>query len=213
MPLCFDLDGTLGSFDGGYALLRQALGDLWGQEPTAEELRLCRGSTDWELVDELHVLRFGAPLGEPAFLEYERACLARFQGAFHPGGRVPTVHHGLVEGLGRLVDRGHAVRLVSGNVPSVLAFKALALGVDPRIPALGSLPGQDRAGLIRRAMEGCPGPHLYVGDRPHDQEAARRTGIPFLGVGDRVPHPRLEVHAAADQLVRAVEALVSPARS
>lgn len=44
-----DLDGTLGSFGGGYVLLRQALGELWGQEPSAAELQACAGSTDWEI--------------------------------------------------------------------------------------------------------------------------------------------------------------------
>jgi len=38
--LMFDLDGTLGFFGGGYLLLREALGDVWGEPPTAEELAL-----------------------------------------------------------------------------------------------------------------------------------------------------------------------------
>ena len=38
MPLFFDLDGTLAVFGSGYALLRKALGELWGAEPSAAEL-------------------------------------------------------------------------------------------------------------------------------------------------------------------------------
>jgi len=206
MPICFDLDGTLGQFTGGYVLLREALGDLWGRPPAAAELLACTGSTDWEIVGQLHQMRFGRPLPDPEYARYERACLARFEGAFHPAGRAPVIFQGIVAGLARLLEAGHPVRLVSGNVPLVLAFKARLLGVDPRIPLTGSLPRLDRAGLIRMALEGCPGPHLYVGDRPHDREAADAAGVPFIGVGDLVPgeHPLLAPEAEADLLVRLV---------
>jgi len=199
MPICFDLDGTLGHFGGGYVLLRQALGELWGGEPTLEDLRQCTGSTDWEIIGQLHQLRLGTAMTGADYARYEQACLARFQEAFHPLGQAPTAFAGLIEGMARLVDAGRPVWLVSGNAPAVLAFKARLLGVDPRIPQLGSLPGLDRAGLIRRAMAGCAGPHLYVGDRPHDRHAAAQAGVPFLGVGDLVPgdHPVLPPEAQA----------------
>lgn len=210
MPLCFDLDGTLGSFGGGYVLLRQALGELWGQEPSAAELQACAGSTDWEIVDEMHRLRFGSPLDIADYEAYDRACLARFQAAFHTEGRSPVIHQGIVAGMRRLVEAGHRVWLVSGNTPRVLDFKARLLGVDDRVPRLGSLPHLDRVGLIRKALEGCAGPHLYVGDRPHDRDAAARAGVPFLAVGEAVPknHPCLSEVAEADQLVGAVERLL-----
>jgi len=210
MALCFDLDGTLGSFGGGYVLLRQALGDLWGHEPSAEELALCPGSTDWEIVDHLHRHRLGQPMTEDSYAAYDRACLARFSSALHPEGRSPVVFEGLVAGMVLLLEKGHELWLVSGNTPSVLDFKARALGVDPRIHRLGSLPGLDRAGLILRALEGSREPHLYVGDRPHDRQAADRAGIPFLGVGDAVPgdHPLLSISAEARHLVEAVAALI-----
>ena len=207
MPICFDLDGTLGQFSGGYVLLREALGDLWGQPPAAAELLACSGSTDWEIVGQLHEMRFGRPIPDPEYDRYEKACLARFEGAFHPEGRAPRIYPGIVAGLARLVDAGRPVWLVSGNVPLVLAFKARLLGVDPRIPLMGSLPRLDRTGLIRKALEGCPGPHLYVGDRPHDRAAADAAGVPFIGVGDLVPgpHPVLAPEAEAELLVRLVE--------
>jgi len=210
MPLCFDLDGTLGSFGGGYVLLRQALGELWGEEPSAAELQACAGSTDWEIVDEMHRLRFGAPLSITDYEAYDRACLARFQAAFHPEGRSPVIHQGIVVGMGRLVEAGHRVWLVSGNTPRVLEFKAHMLGVDARVPRLGSLPHLDRVGLIRTALEGCAGPHLYVGDRPHDRDAAQRAGVPFLAVGGAVPgdHPRLSETAEAEHLVETVEGML-----
>lgn len=210
MPLCFDLDGTIGSFDGGYALLRRALGDLWGEEPTASDLNACAGSTDWEIVEELHRHRFGTDLSLDVYERYDEACLLRFKGTFHPEGRSPKVFQGIIAGMTRLLETGHKVWLVSGNAPSVLDFKAQALQVDPRIPRLGSLPYLDRAGLIRKALDGCPGPHLYVGDRPHDREAARAAGVPFLGVGEAVPgeHPILSVQAEADHLVVAIGKLL-----
>jgi phosphoglycolate phosphatase-like HAD superfamily hydrolase len=212
MPLCFDLDGTLGLFSGGYLLLREALGEIWGELPSAEDLGRCQGSTDWEIVDQLHGMRFGTGLSEQGYAAYDRACLARFAATFHPQGRAHRVFPGLVAGMTRLVDAGHQVWLVSGNTPSVLAFKAKILGVDPRIPLLGSLPHLDRAGLIRQALREGPGPHLYVGDRPHDRLAAELVGVPFLGVGDRVPgdHPILTPEAEPDHLVRAVAALIRP---
>jgi phosphoglycolate phosphatase-like HAD superfamily hydrolase len=209
MPLCFDLDGTLGHFGGGYVLLREALGELWGQPPGEAELRACRGSTDWEIVDELHRLRFGDGLAPAMYEAFEGLCLARFEAAFHPAARQPEAFRGILAGLRRLADLGHPVWLVSGNVPRVLAFKARALGIDPAVPLLGSLPGLDRAGLLRRALAGCRGPHLYVGDRPHDRRAADGAGVPFLGVGHAVPgdHPLLAADAEAEQLVAMVVGL------
>jgi phosphoglycolate phosphatase-like HAD superfamily hydrolase len=210
MPLCFDLDGTIGSFGGGYVLLRQALGDLWGDEPSASDLKACTGSTDWEIVDELHRKRFGKGMPQDVYERYDHACLLRFQGTFHPEGRSPEIFKGIVAGMARLLEAGHRVWLVSGNAPSVLEFKARALSVDPRIPRLGSLPNFDRAGLIRKALEGCPGPHLYVGDRPHDRAAALAAGVPFLGVGEAVPgeHPILSAQAEAEHLVQMVRAIL-----
>lgn len=214
MPLCVDLDGTLGHFSSGFVLLREALGGIWGGAPTADELARCQGSTDWEIVAELHHLRFGRGLTEDGYAAYEQACLARFREAFGPGGQRPTAFAGILEGVHRLAAR-HGVWLVSGNAPGLLAFKAEALGVDPAIPRLGSLPGLDRAGLIRRAVAGSPGPHLYMGDRPHDLHAAREAGVPFLAIGSACPgdHPVLDPDAEADRLVEAVEALLGEAGS
>lgn len=211
MPLCFDLDGTLGHFNGGYQLLREVLGTLWGDVPTEAALRACRGSTDWEIVHELHLSRFGADLPEAGYRAFERACLARFEAEFGPGGRRAVVYEGLVTGINELHLRGTAVALVSGNAPELLTFKARALGVHGGIPRWGSRPGHSRADLLRLALEGCAGPHLYAGDRPHDLQAAREAGLPFLGVGSQVPgdHPVLppecdagSFHQALRQLIR-----------
>jgi len=209
MPLCFDLDGTLGHFSSGFVLLREALGELWGAPPTAEDLGRCMGSTDWEIVDELHRLRFGAGLDEAGYEAYQAACVDRFRMVFAPGCREAVAYAGIIDALHRLADR-HRVWLVSGNAPDLLAFKADLLGIDPAIPRLGSLPRHDRADLLRRALESCPGPHLYVGDRPHDLAAARAAGLPFLGVGEAVPgdHPSLPTDAAPEQVVASVAALI-----
>jgi phosphoglycolate phosphatase-like HAD superfamily hydrolase len=209
MPLCFDLDGTLGHFSSGFVLLREALSELWGAAPTAEDLGRCTGSTDWEIVDELHRMRFGTGLDEAGYKTYQTACLDRFRSAFAPGGRQAVAYGGILAALHRLAER-HAVWVVSGNAPGLLAFKAEVLGIDPAIPRLGSLPRHDRTDLLRLALQGCPGPHLYVGDRPHDLAAARAAGLPFLGVGEAVPggHPSLPSDAAAEQVVESVAALM-----
>lgn len=207
MPLCFDLDGTLGTFGGGYALLRATLGDLWGEAPDADELRACQGSTDWEIIGELHQARFGTGIGYGAYKEVEALCLDHFRAAFHPGGKAPVSFPGIIDGLHGLAERGHAIWLVSGNMPLVLDFKAEALGIDARIHRLGSLPNHSRADLIQMAMAGGARPHLYVGDRPHDREAALQAGLPFLGIGDAVPgdHPTLTAEAEAEHLIATVE--------
>ena len=207
MPICFDLDGTLGHFSSGFVLLREALGGLWGEAPTAEELGRCLGSTDWEIVDELHRMRFGQGLDESRYSAYELACVARFQEVFAPGGQQAVAYRGVLEGMHRLAAT-RRVWLVSGNAPGLLAFKAAALGIDPAIPRLGSLPRHDRTGLLRRALQDCPGPHLYLGDRPHDLAAARAAGLPFLGIGAMVPgdHLNLAADVDADGLVAAIEA-------
>lgn len=209
MPICFDLDGTLGTFGGGYVLLREALGEVWGSPPKPEELRACLGSTDWEIADELHRSRFGSGLENLAFQEFEAVCLARFRATFHPEGKLPVAFQGIIEGMHQLAERGRAIWLVSGNVPLVLDFKADALGITAGIQRLGSLPGCSRADLIRMAMQSDAGPHLYIGDRPHDREAAKAAGIPFLAIGDAVPgdHPALGSEAEAEHLVAMVERL------
>jgi phosphoglycolate phosphatase-like HAD superfamily hydrolase len=211
MPICFDLDGTLGSFGGGYALLRQALGALWAGEPAVEELRACKGSMDWEIVDELHRARFGEPLDPALYFAYEEACLARFQAAFPTHPPAHTAFEGLLEGLHRLRDEGVPVALVSGNTPKVLAFKAARLGVDPAVPRHGSLPLLSRSGALQRALEGCAGPHLYLGDRPHDLEAARSAGLPFIAVGDAIPdfHPSLRVDSLAEEVLMVVKSVLA----
>jgi phosphoglycolate phosphatase-like HAD superfamily hydrolase len=209
VPICFDLDGTLGHFQSGFVLLREALGDLWGSAPTAADLGRCAGSTDWEIVDQLHRDRFGRPLDEPAYAAYEARCVARFEAAFAPGGQAAEAFPGVIEGLHRLAAR-HPVWLVSGNAPGLLTFKAQALGIHAAIPRLGSLPHHDRTGLLRHARQAGPGPHLYVGDRPHDLQAAQAVRMPFLAVGDAVPgdHPQLPTHADPQHLVDAVLATV-----
>ncbi len=210
MPLCFDLDGTLGHFSGGYVLLREVLGELWGQLPTEAELRACQGSTDWEIVDELHRGRFGEGLSEPGYRDFEAACLARFEREFAPGAQAVVIYTGLVTGLNALHAQGRRVALVSGNAPSLLAFKARSLGIAPEIPLWGSRPGHTRADLIRLALAGCAGPHLYAGDRPHDLHAARELGLPFLGVGPYVPgdHPVLAPETETEAFHRALEGLL-----
>jgi phosphoglycolate phosphatase-like HAD superfamily hydrolase len=212
LPICFDLDGTLGHFSSGFVLLREALGGLWGGAPTAEELGRCAGSTDWEIVDELHRMRFGAGLEEAGYAAYEAACLARFREAFAPGAREAVAYGGVIEGLHRLAAR-HRVCLVSGNAPGLLAFKAQVLGIHASIPQVGSLPRHDRTALLRAALRGCPGPHLYVGDRPHDLAAAEAAGLPFLGVGDAVPggHLSLPPDTAPEVLVAAVATVLGAA--
>jgi phosphoglycolate phosphatase-like HAD superfamily hydrolase len=211
MAICFDLDGTLGHFSSGFVLLREALGELWGQTPTVDELRLCRGSTDWEIVDELHQLRFGWGLDEAGYSAYEQACVARFRGVFAPGAREIVSYRGVLAGMHRLAAT-RPVRIVSGNAPELLAFKAELLGIDAAIPRLGSLPRHDRKDLLKRALGDCPGPHLYVGDRPHDLAAALAVGLPFLGIGEAVPgiHQNLPPDAEAELVVSAVEAALGP---
>jgi phosphoglycolate phosphatase-like HAD superfamily hydrolase len=206
VPICFDLDGTLGHFSSGFVLLREALGEVWGQVPTVEELRLCGGSTDWEIVDELHQMRFGRSLDEAGYRAYETACVARFRAVF-PSTAAAVAYRGILAGLHQLAAT-RQVWIVSGNAPELLAFKAHTLGIDAAIPQLGSLPRHDRKDLLKRALHGCPGPHLYVGDRPHDLAAALAVGLPFVAVGGEVPgdHPCLPSDADADHLIAAVEA-------
>jgi phosphoglycolate phosphatase-like HAD superfamily hydrolase len=206
MPICFDLDGTLGHFGSGFVLLREALGGLWGSAPTAEELGRCGGSTDWEIVDELHRMRFSTGLDEPGYEAYESACVARFRQVFVPPDHGAVAFQGVLEGMHRLAG-ALPVCLVSGNAPRLLAFKCEVLGIDAAIPQLGSLPRHSRTDLLKRALTGCSGPHLYVGDRPHDLAAARAAGLPFLAIGDAVPgeHQSLPWDAEAHRLVAAVQ--------
>jgi phosphoglycolate phosphatase-like HAD superfamily hydrolase len=207
VPICFDLDGTLGHFSSGFVLLREALGKVWGQTPSLEELRLCQGSTDWEIVDELHQMRFGRGLDEEGYSAYEIACVDRFREVFNPGAQKAVGYEGVLEGMHRLAAT-REVWIVSGNAPGLLAFKTEVLGIDAAIPRLGSLPRHDRTDLLKRAQRQGPGPHLYVGDRPHDLAAAQAAGLPFVGIGEGVPgdHLCLPQDAEAEHLIKAVEA-------
>jgi phosphoglycolate phosphatase-like HAD superfamily hydrolase len=100
------------------------------------------------------------------------------------------------------------VWIVSGNSPELLAYKAEVLRIDTAIPRLGSLPRHDRKDLLKWALRGCPGPHLYVGDRPHDLAAAQALGLPFVGIGGEVPgdHCSLPSDSGAEHLIAAIEA-------
>jgi phosphoglycolate phosphatase-like HAD superfamily hydrolase len=212
VPICFDLDGTLGHFSSGFVLLREALGGIWGWMPTVEELRLCRGSTDWEIVNELHQTRFGRGLDEAGYSAYESACVARFQAVFTSGARVAVCHEGILDGMHQLAA-SRRVWIVSGNSPELLAFKAEVLRIDAGIPRLGSLPRHGRKDLLKRALQGCPGPHLYVGDRPHDLAAAQALGLPFVGIGPEVPgtHVNLSRDVKAEDLVSAIRTTLGAA--
>ena len=213
MPICFDLDGTLGHFSSGFVLLREALGQIWGQTPTVEELRRCQGSTDWEIVDELHQMRFRQGLDEAGYQAYETACVTRFREVFTPGVQAAVGYRGVLEGMHRLASTGQ-VWIVSGNAPGLLAFKTEVLGIDVAIPRLGSLPRHNRTDLLHRALREGSGPHLYVGDRPHDLAAARAAGLPFVGIGEAVPgdHPSLPQDAAAEHVITAIETALGRAR-
>jgi phosphoglycolate phosphatase-like HAD superfamily hydrolase len=175
--------------------------------PTVDELRRCKGSTDWEIVDELHHMRFGLGLDEAGYSAYEVACVARFRDVFTPGAQAAVSFSGVLKGMHQLAAT-RQVWIVSGNAPGLLAFKAERLGIDPAIPRLGSLPRHDRKDLLKRALRDCPGPHLYVGDRPHDLAAALAVGLPFVGIGEAVPgdHRNLPADAEAEHLIHAVEA-------
>ena len=211
MPLCFDLDGTLGLFGGGYLLLREALGDLWGEPPTAAELALCQGSTDWEIVDQLYAVRFGGAHPGRGL----RGLRPGLPGPVHrrlppPGAPATPRSRASSPAWPAWPTTGHRVWLVSGNTPSVLDFKARCWGWTRASRAWAACPAWTGPALILKALEGGPGPHLYVGDRPHDRLAAERAGVPFLGVGGLVPgdHPILGADAEAEHLVQAVEALL-----
>ena len=212
MPICFDLDGTLGHFSSGFVLLREALGAIWGQAPSVDELRLCSGSTDWEIVDELHRMRFERSLDEAGYQAYEAACVARFRAVFKPGVQEAVGFQGMLKGM-HLLAATRQVWIVSGNAPDLLDFKAGVLGIDPSIPRLGSLPRHDRTALLRRALREGPAPHLYLGDRPHDLAAAQAAGLPFLGIGSAVPgtHVNLPEDVEADLLVSTIRSTLGAA--
>ncbi len=120
---------------------------------------------------------------------------------------------GVSELLARLRALGVKIGLATAKLHAVTMLHLQVAGLDSLIDYVGATRtdhGCDKAQLIREAMEALhadPARTLMVGDRLYDMEAARRAGIPGVGVlygyGGR---EELETHGAT-LIVESVEQL------
>ena len=182
MKLFFDLDGTL--MDPGVGItrcLQYALAGLGRPIPPAEGLKRFVGPPLRDTFAEL--------LESQEQGQLEQA-IALYRARFVPTGMFENeVYPGIPEGLERLRRAGHRLWVVTSK-PHVYAQKILGhFNLDGWFEAVygSELSGvnADKADLIRHVLRiegiGAEEPWM-VGDRVHDVEAARKTGIAAIGV-------------------------------
>jgi phosphoglycolate phosphatase-like HAD superfamily hydrolase len=193
--LLFDIDGTLVHAGGAgrralERALRAHLGELNG---AVTELRL-DGMTDRLIVREAMVA-----LGR----EFEEAACDRILASYVEYLRVEIASPGyrVLPGIGELLPalrrRGALVGLCTGNVEDGARVKLGRGGIDAffdwgagAVAGFGG-DGEARERIVEAALARAgrrlgravrPAEVLVVGDTPRDVEAARRAGVPVLGV-------------------------------
>jgi phosphoglycolate phosphatase len=207
VKLLFDLDGTLTDAGPGITgCIQHALRGLGRPVPSASELTWCLGPPLQVTFAEL--LGCSAPdVVDKAIALYRQRFVevGMFENAVYPGVR---------EGLERLSEAGHQLRIVTSK-PHVYAHQILEhfdlLRLFPAVYG-SELSGKngDKASLIQHLLdrEGRDRDPFMIGDRRHDVEGARANGLGAVGVlwgyGSRT---ELE-EAGADVLVESMAELV-----
>jgi phosphoglycolate phosphatase len=182
VKLFFDLDGTL--MDPGVGItrcLQHALAGLGRPVPSAESLRRFVGPPLRDTFAELLESQEKSQLDQ---------AVALYRARFVPTGMFENeVYTGIPEGLERLRRAGHRLWVVTSK-PHVYAKRILGhfnLGGWFEAVYGSELSGvnADKADLIRHVLRieriEAEEPWM-VGDRVHDVEAARKTGIAAIGV-------------------------------
>lgn len=196
MGVVFDFDGTLADtvdllFDTARVVLRSA-----GFEEAAsadfEALRNMRPRQQLEAVDI--PMRAVPGLARRMRREVKRQALE-----VELADTVCDLIHGLDQS-------GFTVGIMSSNSPSLIRSVLDRAGVAHRIAfvARGGVI-RDRARRLRsvvRRHSDQSGRWVFVGDEIRDVEAARRSGIPFVGVGWGVARPDALKEAGARQVAK-----------
>jgi phosphoglycolate phosphatase-like HAD superfamily hydrolase len=192
LAILFDIDGTLIVSGGaGAASWRLAFDELYGI-PADIGAFTDTGMTDPEVGRRTFEAVLHRP---PEQQEFSRLLERRLHYLFDTvaGSDGYRVLPGVEELLPRLLDDGHLLGLVTGNLEAAAHIKLHRAKLN-RFFAFGGYGSDspDRAELTRIALGRAalvygepvtPAQALVVGDTPHDVEAAHAAGIACVGVG------------------------------
>jgi phosphoglycolate phosphatase len=210
----FDIDGTLLITGGaGAAAWQRAFEELYGVEANIGE-HTYAGMTD----PEIAAIVFREVIGREGGAE-ERAkaigCYLKHLPKTVAESDGYRVMPGVEELLGRLIDEGRLLGLVTGNIEAAAHIK-LSRGHLNRFFSFGGY-GSDsadrtevtRAALARAALVSgrtlAPDACIAVGDTPRDVEAGHGAGIKVLGVATGTYTTQLLSDAGADWVLATVE--------
>jgi phosphoglycolate phosphatase len=187
----FDIDGTLLVTGGAGAVAWQrAFRELHGIDADIEE-HTHAGMTDPEIAEIVFREVIGRDGGEAERAEAIAGYLGHLEEAVDES-RGYRVMPGIEALLGRLVERGVLLGIVTGNIESAAHVKLARANLN-RFFAFGGYgsDSRDRTELTRKAIErggvvaGAPlelEATIGVGDTPRDVEACHGAGIKLVGV-------------------------------
>jgi phosphoglycolate phosphatase len=192
IAVLFDIDGTLLITGGaGAASWRLAFDELYGISADIGEF------TDTGMTDpEVGRRTFQAVLHrDPERREFVRLLERRLHYLHRTVGESDDyrVLPGVEELLPRLIEEGHQLGLVTGNVEAAAHIKLHRAGLN-RFFSFGGYGSDsaDRGEITRTALRRAslvygepllPEQAIAVGDTPHDVEGAHAAGIACIGVG------------------------------
>lgn len=211
----FDIDGTLLVTGGaGGVAWQRAFAELYGVEANVAE-RTDAGMTD----PEIAAIVFRAAVGREGTPE-ERARAIGCYLKHLPDAVAESVGYrvmpGIEELLDRLIDSGHLIGLVTGNVEAAAHIKLARAGLN-RFFSFGGYGSDsaDRTEVTKAALERgslvsggalAGGTCIAVGDTPRDVVAGHGAGIRVVGVATgRYSVDELE-QAGADWALASVQA-------
>jgi phosphoglycolate phosphatase-like HAD superfamily hydrolase len=210
----FDIDGTLLITGGaGAAAWQLAFEELYGVEANIGE-RTYAGMTD----PEIAAIVFREVIGRDGSADERARAIGRYLKhlpetvAASPGYRIMP---GIEELLGRLIDDGVLLGLVTGNIEAAAHIK-LGRGKLNRFFSFGGYGSDsaDRTEVTRAALERAAlvsggtvsaGVCIAVGDTPRDVKAAHGAGIKVVGVATGAYGRDLLSDAGADWALATVE--------
>jgi HAD superfamily hydrolase (TIGR01509 family) len=205
----FDWDGTLADSLGALFAANVAVMAAFGL-PFDEDLYRRSFAPDWRLMYE----RLGIP---PDRLDEANALWVDA----YAGGRETSLLPGVTEALGRLVDAGLRLGLVTAGHRAIVEPQIERLGLTRRFDVVvfgtDTVEQKPDPWPLRRALAAMafsdggpiePSDAVYVGDTAEDMAMAVAAGVPAVGIPSRIGSREVLLAAGAQTVVESVGAWV-----